>query len=623
MGKLLDRINNPSDIKCLSAPELKVLCSEIRDVIIDSVSRNGGHLASSLGTVELTVALHYVFNTPDDKIVWDVGHQAYAHKIVTGRKDRFDTIRRKDGLSGFPKPEESLYDSFVAGHASTSVSVAGGMALARDKNAGNYDVIAVIGDGSLTGGVAFEAMNNIGALGTKLIVILNGNEMAISPSVGALSKYLNKIISSPFYNNLKNDVESIVDKIPAVGKNLIKAAHRVEEAIKSLIVPGALFEELGFRYFGPIDGHNIELLTETINNVKHIDAPVIVHIVTKKGKGYEISEQHPELFHGTAPFNIKTGQSVKPKRGKTFTDIFGDEMLKLAAQDKSIVAITAAMCLGTGLSAFRKEFPDRLYDVGIAEQHAIAFAGGLAASGLKPVVAIYSTFLQRAVDQIFHEVCLMNLPVVIAVDRSGLVGEDGPTHHGVFDITYLTMLPNMSVVAPSDENSMRRLLRAALNLGSPCVIRYPKVIVSPDIVRNTDGEFIIGNWSMIKDGGEAVVMSTGHLTRICEEAVKSLNQKGHKVGLVDCYSIKPLDESMYRSILEKRIKIITVEENVIRGGFGSYLSEKASEMGFAPSMLHIGLEDRFVTHASRDELLELTGLDSSRIENAARKFLDS
>ncbi|MCK9554206.1 1-deoxy-D-xylulose-5-phosphate synthase [bacterium] len=622
MGKLLDRVDNPSDLKGFSVSELKLLCSEIREVIIGSVSRNGGHLASSLGTVELTVALHRVFNMPEDKIVWDVGHQAYAHKIVTGRKNRFNTIRKKDGLSAFPKPDESVYDSFIAGHASTSISVAAGMASARNKNGGDYNVIAVIGDGSLTGGVAFEAMNNVGAMGTKLMVILNGNEMAISPSVGALSKYLNKIISSPFYNNLKNDVESIVDKIPAVGKNLIKAAHRVEEAIKSLIVPGAFFEELGFRYFGPIDGHNMELLIETIDNVKHINEPVIVHIVTKKGKGYEISEQHPELFHGTAPFNIKTGQSVKPKNGRTFTDVFGDELLKLARQDKDIIAVTAAMCLGTGLTGFKKEFPDRFYDVGIAEQHAIAFAGGLAVSGMKPVVAIYSTFLQRAVDQIFHEVCLMNLPVVIAADRSGLVGEDGATHHGVFDITYLTMLPNMAVVAPSDETSMRLLLKSALKLNSPCVVRYPKEIISSDIVRDTEKELIIGNWSRIKDGEEAVILSTGPLTKICESAVKSLNRKGNKVGLVDCYSIKPLDETMYKSILEKKLKVITVEENVIRGGFGSYLSEKASQMGFSPLMLHIGLEDKFVTHASRNELLELTCLDAAGIEHTVRKFLN-
>ncbi|MDD5645310.1 MAG: 1-deoxy-D-xylulose-5-phosphate synthase [bacterium] len=621
MGKLLDRVNNSSDLKGFSAAELYGLCSEIRATIIDSISRNGGHLASSLGAVELTVALHHIFNTPKDKIVWDVGHQAYAHKIITGRKDRFDTIRKKDGLSGFPKPDESFYDSFVAGHASTSVSIAEGMALARDKKRENYDVIAVIGDGALTGGVAFEAMNNIGALGTRLMVILNGNEMAISPSVGALSKYLNKIISSPFYNNLKKDVESIVDKIPAVGKNLIKAAHRVEEAIKSLIVPGALFEELGFRYFGPIDGHNIELLIETIKNVKCIKAPVIVHIVTKKGKGYEISEKHPELFHGTTPFNVKTGESLKTENGKTFTDVFGDELVKLAARDEKIVAITAAMCLGTGLSRFAKDFPGRFFDAGIAEQHAIAFAGGLAVSGLKPVVAVYSTFLQRAVDQLFHEICLMKLPVVIAVDRSGLVGEDGPTHHGVFDVTYLSMLPNMTVVAPSDESSMRTLLRSALTLNAPCAIRYPKEIASADIARGKDKEFTIGKWSMINDSDEAFVLSTGYLTRVCGKVVEYLKEKGYKIGLIDCYSIKPFDAVMYRKILERGLKLITVEENVIRGGFGSYLSEKASEMGFHPPMLHIGFGDEFITHASRAELFALTGLDADGLQKKIEDFL--
>ena len=605
MSKILEQVNSPADLKNIKIEKLEELCSEIRALIIDVVSKNGGHLASSLGTVELTVALHYVFNTPRDKIVWDVGHQAYAHKILTGRKNKFHTIRRKGGLSGFPKPSESEYDSFMAGHASTSISAASGMAAARDLKKENYDVVAVIGDGALTGGMAFEAMNNIGASGKRVMVILNGNEMAISPSVGAMSNYLNKIITSPLYNTLKNDIEAVVDKIPTVGKKMLTAARRVEEAVKSLIVPGALFEELGFRYFGPIDGHNIPLLIKTIKNVKNISSPLIVHVVTKKGKGYGISEEHPELFHGAAPFEIETGENVKKKSVPTFTKVFGDELVKLAEKDKRIIAITAAMCLGTGLTGFKEKFPERFFDVGIAEQHAVTFAGGLAACGLKPVVAIYSTFLQRAIDQIFHDVCLMNLPVVFALDRSGLVGEDGPTHHGVFDITYLSMLPNLMVLSPSNGDALRSLLKSALDCGGPCAVRYPKGSV-PDSVPGMKYE--IGKWGIVKEGKDGYILAAGSVVGSAFEAVKMLNSEGIDVGLVDCYSIKPLDVEMLNGILKENKPVVTLEENVERGGFGSYISEVSSSLGFSNLIKHIALGDEFVQHASCAELYNITGL---------------
>lgn len=620
MPKILEQVNSPADLKNIKIEKLAELCSEIRTLIIDVVSKNGGHLASSLGTVELTVALHYVFNTPRDKIVWDVGHQAYAHKILTGRKDKFHTIRRKGGLSGFPKPCESKYDSFTAGHASTSISVASGMAAARDLKKENYDVVAVIGDGALTGGMAFEAMNNIGAGGKKLMVILNGNEMAISPSVGAMSNYLNKIIISPLYNTLKNDIEAVMDKIPAVGKKMLTAAHRVEEAVKSLIVPGALFEELGFRYFGPIDGHNIPLLIKTIKNIKNISSPVIVHVVTKKGKGYGISEEHPELFHGTAPFEIETGENVKKKSVPTFTKVFGDELVKLAEKDDRIIAITAAMCLGTGLTKFKEKFPERFFDVGIAEQHAVTFAGGLAACGLKPVVAIYSTFLQRAIDQIFHDVCLMNLPVVFALDRSGLVGEDGPTHHGVFDITYLSMLPKLTVLSPSNGNALRALLKAALDRGGPCALRYSKSSV-PDGVPGIKYE--IGKWGIVKEGKDGYILAAGSVVGSAFEAVKMLNSEGIDIGLVDCYSIKPLDVKMLSGILKDNKPVVTLEENVERGGFGSYISEVSSSLGFSNLIKHIALGDEFVQHASCAELYEITGLNPESIAAKVKSLIVS
>lgn len=623
MSKILEQVNSPADLKNIKIEKLGQLCSEIRALIIDVVSKNGGHLASSLGAVELTVALHYVFNPPRDKIIWDVGHQAYAHKILTGRREQFHTIRKKDGLSGFPKPSESKYDAFTAGHASTSISAASGMAAARDIKKEKYDVVAVIGDGALTGGMSFEAMNNIGDTGTKLMVILNGNEMAISPSVGAMSKYLNKIITSPLYNTLKNDIESIVDKIPAVGKKMLSAAHRVEEAVKSLIIPGAFFEELGFTYFGPIDGHNVPLLIKTIKNVnKGIPGPVIVHVVTKKGKGYEISEKHPELFHGTSPFKIETGESLKKNSTPTFTEVFGDELVKLASKDTRIVAITAAMCLGAGLTKFRKKFPERFFDVGIAEQHAVTFAGGLAASGLKPVVAVYSTFLQRAIDQIFHDICLMNLPVVFALDRAGLVGEDGPTHHGVFDITYLSMIPNLAVLSPSNGSALRALLKSAIDSDNPCAIRYPK----GSIPKKTDFSKIkyeIGKWELVENGEDGYILAAGSVVNPASETIKILKRQGIDLSLVDCYSVKPLDTEMLGKILKQNKPVITLEENVERGGFGSYISEVSLSLGFDNPIKHIALGDEFIQHASHAELYNITGLDAEGIAQKVKEILKS
>jgi len=507
MEEILKKINYPNDLKEMTLKELDVLASEIRELIIKIISQNGGHLASSLGVVELTIALHYVFNAPDDKIVWDVGHQSYAHKILTGRKDKFSTIRKYKGLSGFPHPEESIYDPFTAGHASTSISVSLGIAEAmRHLKEENY-VIAVVGDGSLTGGLAYEGLNHAGRFKKNFIVVLNDNEMSISPNVGAIAAYLSKVTTGTRYMKFRKEIETLLKSIPKIGTRVAKQVRKLEEAIKSLIVPGIIFEELGFKYVGPIDGHNIHYLIETLKNVKEIQSPVLIHVITQKGKGYKYAEENPCTFHGVTSFEIESGCFSKEKSTvPSYTQVFGETVLKLAEKDERVVAVTAAMAEGTGLCIFRDKFPERFYDVGIAEQHGITFAAGMASKGLKPIVAIYSTFLQRGFDQIIHDVCIPNLPVIFAIDRAGIVGSDGVTHQGVFDISYLRFMPNMIVMSPKDENELQHMLYTAINMNQPVAIRYPRSIGTGVVIEKEFKLIEVGKAEVIKKGKDVALL---------------------------------------------------------------------------------------------------------------------
>ncbi|MFZ2198560.1 MAG: 1-deoxy-D-xylulose-5-phosphate synthase, partial [Thermodesulfovibrionales bacterium] len=495
---ILEKIDSPLDLKKLSLDELRLLADELRQIIIQTVSVNGGHLASSLGVIETTIALHYVFNTPEDKIIWDVGHQSYSHKLLTGRKNRFSTIRKENGLSGFPKIEESEYDAFGTGHSSTSISAALGIVEGRDKNKENFKVIAVIGDGAMTGGLAFEGLNNAGHLKKDLIVILNDNEMSISPNVGALSAYMNRILTGEFYRKFKKETKSFLEGIPKVGGQVAKIAQKAEETIKGLLLPGILFEELGFDYVGPIDGHNTELLIETLKRIKTSTSPTLIHVITKKGKGYEFSEKNPCIFHGVGPFELETGSPISSKNSISYSSAFGIFLSELAENDQRIIAVSAAMKEGTGLNCFAEKFPDRFYDVGIAEPHAVTFAAGLASRGLKPVVAIYSTFLQRAYDEIVHDVCLQKLPVIFAIDRAGIVGEDGPTHHGLFDISYLRHIPNLVFMSPKDGAELKQMLEFAIKYQGPSAIRYPRGKVPDNLF--TGSEVTMGKGEILRNG---------------------------------------------------------------------------------------------------------------------------
>ena len=509
MERLLDRINTPQDLKKLNLKQLTPLAEEIRELMVDTISRTGGHLAASLGVVELTIALHYVFDTPTDKLVWDVGHQTYAHKILTGRKESFPTIRQHGGISGFPKREESPFDNFGTGHSSTSISAALGMAETCALSGEKHKVIAVIGDGSLMSGIAFEGLNQAGHLKRDFIVVLNDNEMSISPNVGALSSYLSRLISGQTYNTFREEVKTILQRIPGIGKSMYRLAKHSEEFVKSIFVPGLIFEELGFKYIGPILGHRIDHLVDTFRNIKKLHGPLLVHIITKKGKGYKPAETDPVLFHGLGPFQKETGQPLSGKTGgPSYTKVFGDTLTRIAREDSRIIALTAGMTGGTGLDQFAREFPDRFYDVGIAEQHAITFAAGMSIDGYRPVVAIYSTFLQRAYDQIVHDVCLQNLPVIFMLDRAGIVGEDGPTHHGLFDISYLRHIPNMVLMAPKDENELQHMIYTAVHLKSPVAIRYPRGNGTNVPLDDSFQKLPVGKAELLRDGAAATIWAT-------------------------------------------------------------------------------------------------------------------
>ena len=609
MAKILDSIERPSDIRKLSPEELSTLALEIRALILETVAKNGGHLGSNLGVVELTLALHTVFDSPRDKIVWDVGHQCYTHKILTGRKDRFAGLRRYGGILGFPCRGESEHDAYNTGHASTALSAALGMAVARDKAREKHHVIAVVGDGSLTGGVALEALNQIGHLRERLIIVLNYNEMSISANVGAWSKYLSYLVSGQHYVRMKDQAKSILRSLPKIGWPLIKAARALEELVKKTIFPGLVFTELGIRYVGPVHGHNIQSLVEAFEMAKTYDGPILIQCVTQKGRGYQPARTHPEKFHGAGPFQISTGEPLKREWGPSFSSVFGSAMIKIAQKDEKVLAITAAMGEGTGLKEFSEKLPERFFDVGIAEQHAVTFASGLAVSGFKPVVAIYSTFLQRAYDQVYHDVCLMDLPVVFVLDRAGIVPDDGPTHQGVNDIAYLRHMPHMIVMAPKDENELQHMLWSGLAYGHPASVRFPK---AKGLGVPLDDQLQVippGRSELIKDGRD-LLFAFGNMVAPALEAADALEKDGISLAVVNARFVKPLDKEMILRFARPGGTIVTVEEGILDGGAGSSVRELLDREGrFDIRFKAIGLPLEAYPLGKADEIRVMVGLD--------------
>jgi len=614
---LLPQIDTPSQMKKLSVSELSRLADELREFIIQSVSQSGGHLSSGLGTVELTVALHHVFNTPDDRIVWDVGHQSYPHKILTERRDQMSTIRTKGGLSGFPRREESVYDTFGVGHSSTSIGAALGMAIAAKHQHIDRRAVAVIGDGALTAGMAFEALNHAGDLDANLLVILNDNDMSISPNVGGMSNYLAKILSGKMYSSMRESSKKVLGKMPSVWE----LARRAEEHVKGMVIPGTLFEELGFNYIGPIDGHDVDTLVKTLSNLRKLSGPQFLHIVTKKGKGYTPAEENPIAYHGVNKFDPEIGiikKTTKSARGPTYTQVFGSWLCDMAKADDKLVAITPAMREGSGLVEFSEQFPERYFDVGIAEQHAVTVAAGMACDGLKPVVAIYSTFLQRAYDQLIHDVALQNLPILFAIDRAGVVGPDGATHAGSFDISYLRCIPNMTIMAPSDENECRQMLTTGFQLNSPSAVRYPRGS-GPNVEINSELDALpVGKGKICRKGQSTALLSFGSVLAESREVAEKLN-----ATLVDMRFIKPLDEGLLLNIADEHDVIITLEDNAVMGGAGSAVNEYLLKQQCPNRVLNLGLPDIFMEHASREQLLDDAGLSTSGILRAIEDFLDT
>jgi 1-deoxy-D-xylulose-5-phosphate synthase len=623
-GSILAKVNFPQDIRGLDMPALNRLAGEIREIIIETVSLSGGHLASSLGAVELTLAIHRVFQTPGDKLIWDVGHQAYAHKIITGRKGRFHTLRQKGGLSGFPKRAESPYDVLDVGHSSTSISAATGMAEARCLKGEDFKVIAVIGDGSMTAGMAYEGLNWAGDRKKNLIIILNDNEMSISPNVGALSSYLNRVMTGQTVTKLKSEIKHFLKTIPSIGDQMVRFSQQVEESLKSLIVPGVLFEELGFNYVGPLEGHRLDHLIKNLENVRAMEGPVLVHVLTRKGKGYSFAEKDPSRFHGIAPFCVETGAATAgDKTIPTYTQVFGRTMVRLAREHPKMVAITAAMCDGTGLDHFAREFPERFFDVGIAEQHGVTFAAGLALEGIIPVVAIYSTFMQRAYDQVLHDVCIQNLPVVLALDRGGFVGDDGQTHQGLFDFSYLRAIPNMIVMAPKDENEFQHMLKTAVACGRPVSVRYPRGAGVGAAMDDTLSPLPIGKAELVCEGSDLAIVAIGATVYPALAAADKLRQEGIHVRVINARFVKPLDQILLMETARSLKKIITVEENVLMGGFGSALLELFEKLGvYDVRVRRLGVPDEFVAHATQAEQRSLYGIDEAGIIRAVRSMID-
>ncbi len=626
-AKLLAGIKKPSDVHKYSIAQLEDMAGELREVIIDQVSKTGGHLAPNLGSVELTLALFKAFNFEQDKLVWDVGHQAYAHKILSGRLDKFHTLRQKGGISGFPRMAESEYDHFGVGHSSTSISAGLGLAVARDLDGDDYDVVSVIGDGSMTAGMAFEGLNQAGDMERKFIVILNDNEMSISPNVGALSQFLSRRVSAPYFVRMKDYFEKRIEEIPgSFGREILHWAKRSKDSFKTFFTPGMLFEAFRFNYVGPIDGHDVRALVDTFEQVKKIKTPVLIHVLTTKGKGYDPAEANPTYFHGVGKFMPETGLAPKPPKGgfPSYTEVFGSTLCMLADEDEKILAITAAMPEGTGTSCFRERFPERFVDVGICEQHAVTFAAGLAASGYKPAVVIYSTFMQRSYDQVVHDVCLQNLNVNFFLDRGGLVGEDGATHHGAFDLSFLRHIPNLVLMAPKDENELSRMMATAFHINGPVAVRYPRGVGVGEGVDPLLPLLEVGRAELVRDGKDAVIISLG--SRVCpalEAAMELENKDGLSVAVLNARFVKPLPEEQLLELATRFKCLLIVEENALAGGFGSAVIELFSDKGVMDGLTirRLGLPDEFVEHGTQNELRSMLGIDKNGIKRAVKKML--
>lgn len=618
---MLEKINKPNDIHKIALADFPLLAEEIRQFLIESVSRTGGHLASNLGAVELTLALHNVLDLPQDRIIWDVGHQAYTHKILTGRKDGFAKLRQEGGMSGFPKRKESDCDAFDAGHSSNSISVGLGYVRARDLLGQNYRVVSVIGDGALTGGMAYEAMNNAAGLKTNFIIVLNDNNMSISKNVGGMSSYLSALRTAESYTGMKINVTKTLKKVPKIGPAIVDTMRKTKSSIKQLIIPGMLFENMGITYLGPVDGHNMRQMMRLFNEAKRVEGPVIVHVLTEKGRGYTPACVHPDRFHGTGPFDIKTGKSLSAKKSLTYTDVFSDTVTALGKEQKKLVCITAAMREGTGLKRFAKEFPDRFFDVGIAEEHAVSFAAGLALGGMIPVVAIYSSFLQRAVDQIVHDVCMQNLHVIFAIDRAGLVGADGETHQGCFDLSYLTMIPNMTVMAPKNAWELSKMLELSAYMAGPCAIRYPRGGAYQGL-EEFQSPVQYGKSEILYRGEKTAILSVGSMTEVCEQVYREMKAKGENPTFVNARFVKPLDTGLLDELAKDHSLFVTVEENVKSGGFGEHVAVYMEACHPETRVLPIAIWNRFVEHGEVDSLRAKIGLSPAEIFSAIENELE-
>ncbi|AJP10899.1 TPA: 1-deoxy-D-xylulose-5-phosphate synthase [Clostridioides difficile] len=619
MYKYLDKVNSPKNIKNMSIEEMDLLAKDIRKFLVKSVSKTGGHLASNLGVVELTLALHKVFDSPKDKIVWDVGHQSYVHKIVTGRKDCFVSLRQFNGLSGFPKENESPHDIFDTGHSSTSISIATGIACARDIKKENYSVISVIGDGSITGGMALEALNQLGYIDTNMIVILNDNEMSIDKNVGGMSKYLSSIIRNSTVEKMTDEVDKILN-VTQTGEILSKTAHRFKDKLMYSFSPQdcSFFDSLGIRYYGPIDGHNTKELIDILRKAKHKKGPVLLHVITKKGKGYRFAEEQPDKYHGVSKFDIKTG--VTSAKVKSMSISVGEKLVDMANSNENIVAITAAMPSGTGLNLFESAYPKRYYDVGIAEQHATGFAAGLAKNGMKPYFAVYSSFLQRAYDQVIHDVCITKKPVTFLIDRAGLVGNDGETHHGMFDLSYLNSIPNIVVMAPKDTREMELMMDLSLKLDCPLAIRYPRGS-SYYLDKGEYGEIVLGKYEVLDDGQDTVILCIGSMVKHALEAKEILSREGINPTIVNARFLKPIDEGMLKALLKNHKNVVTIEDNIVTGGFGSRINKFIIDNEYNVNILNIAIPEEFVKHGNIDELYDFVGLSPKSIADKIRKLV--
>ena len=617
---VLEKIEQENDIKKIEPEEWELLASEIRQFLIEKISVNGGHLASNLGVVELTMALHLAFDLPKDKIIWDVGHQSYTHKLLTGRREGFDSLRKHGGMSGFPKRSESDCDCFDTGHSSTSVSAGLGYAMARDIKQEDYKVISVIGDGALTGGMAFEALNNASKLTSNFMIVLNDNNMSISENVGGLSSYLSGIRTAQSYQDLKNGITHSLSNIPKYGERIVERIRKTKSGIKQLFIPGMYFENMGITYLGPVDGHDIPALVKIFKEASKVEGAVLVHVLTKKGRGYLPAERHPARFHGTEPFDVATGLPLVRRTKANYTDVFSTVMRKLGDRDEKVVAVTAAMADGTGLKRFHNMFPDRFFDVGIAEEHAVTFAAGLAAAGLKPIFAVYSSFLQRAYDQILHDVCIQKLPVVFALDRAGLVGSDGETHQGIFDLSYLSIIPNMTIMAPKNKWELSDMIKYAVDFQAPVAVRYPKG-EAYDGLKEYRAPVSYGKSEMIHMGREIALVAVGSMVKTAVSVEEALKQRGYEVTLINARFVKPLDEEMLLQLLENHRLIVTMEENVFRGGFGEAVNDFYQNQGASVKVLNIAIPDRYIEHGSIDILKKEAGIDAESVVKAIEELV--